>query len=82
MYVHIINIFIDEVQPKKKKKIKHEPVGDIETTGHGEERIKKKKKIKSEPAVSEGITYGKKFTAFCFTFISKIVSVQFVICNV
>ncbi|KDR23571.1 nucleolar protein 58 [Zootermopsis nevadensis] len=48
----------NDVQPKKKKKIKHEPVGDIETTGHGEERIKKKKKIKSEPAVSEGITYG------------------------
>jgi hypothetical protein len=49
------------LHPKKKKKMKHEPVIDVETTEHGE-NIKKKKKIKSEPAENEGMSYGKKFT--------------------
>jgi hypothetical protein len=56
------------VPPKKKKKAKHEPIGDVETTEHGEEHIKKKKKIKSEPTDYEGMTYGKKFTGFLLHF--------------
>jgi hypothetical protein len=68
MYVHKMYTFVDEVHPKKKKKLKQEPVGDVETTERGEEHIKKKRKIKSEPAGHEGVTYGKKFIGFLLCF--------------
>ncbi|PNF26407.1 Nucleolar protein 58 [Cryptotermes secundus] len=52
-----------ELHPRKKKKVKHETVNDVETAGQGEEhsKKKKKKKIKSEPADDESMAYGKKF---------------------
>jgi hypothetical protein len=58
-----MHIFIGELHPRKKKKVKQEAVNDVETTEYGEEhsKKKKKKKMKSEPADDESMACGKKF---------------------
>jgi hypothetical protein len=58
-----MHVFIGELHPRKKKKVKQEAINDAETTELGEEhskKKKKKKKMKGEAADGESMACGKK----------------------